>query len=1697
MNGIHDFQEEQHIGRTVQNDDANNAENNPAVVVVEEGFDNGKPTTIQSGDPQQPEPVGVGQEPSNMDDNASIQHSQGSKDEEDEEDEDEETRLQWMFDQVAEWIRSQAPSSSNSSRISIADQLRLYGWYKHVTVGPCPLDDHNNIPSAWLQPTAHAKYQAWKACRHDTRQSALQAYLDLATAHSPALQDHVQALQLQYQKQQRRNPSQSNKNKNRQEMDPGRGTNGSALKKNDETRIQSFKKITNKQKDDPTNTVGMETVKGPSTLASSSKGPVSLSSFETTTRSSRGLIPRGQLDISYADLAWTAHQCLTRIMSPQGCPSQRHQLTQDIGRAWNHLDSSNKNNHDNTKSESIVVGRSVRSLWDLYLVARQFPPGSQVIITPPITVPGMLAILEHHQVQAVGVDFATSTTTTTTTTLPQHPLQVDCAALEACVTDRTVAILVVHVFGVVTECDWSTVRSMATAHSLDVVEDCAQVYSGHGGYTGSPHADMSLFSFGFIKTATALGGGLAVVRQHVKTHDDDNHTKKPPVDSLGQQMNRLQDSSTLYRQQSSTSYLLRSVLPALGIRLVTQHPVVYQWSVWWVVHVLGYELDAVARSMVRGFSSSSGSNRQFVQQVRCQPCVPLMALLLRRLQQASQTRDLVQMRRTCGLDVIQRLPPSSVPIRYPAVPKKEEANASSPTFWLLPIRYPQHQPPMENKSNTITVEDWIRFHHGWDVSRSASQLVSVPGCPQAHAWMQDLLYLPITSSSSLALPQERSNLCAALEAASTTFASNQGATLSHTPYVSRMQRHWYQASLGLMAVVMWYTRSVVRTCLPVVLAMVVCGALFVWFIVWSMADFYLHHSHAFAQYCGLITSRHEKETNPGASKGDSHHETEDPPPVIEALRCLQLPSRDNDDNDPKRTVFVTGVTGFIGSMLLYDLIQHYRELGLDKIIVLCRAKKGEGASRRIRTLLSQPLFSSLTATEESLANLLQVMEGDVTLPGLGLTNSDQRRLLTDTSITHVFHCAAAVHFTQPLEQAARCNISAPLELQQLTARMAHPNVTFVHLSTAFVHGSQTGSRSKPLPEKLFSLEPYHASEVYQSMLGSQYLASKCYQESGFPNTYTFSKCVCEHLLTQSSVKTVIVRPSIVGPAVQYPFEGWSGKKPSTFVAAACLYLNFQWNLWYFGPQIVPCIPVDVLSRFILKKAFERRNHERQNGYHHSPGGLTNGAKRHLEDTNSNGPLIYNATWDVASPSSALFSWLDFAVAVTQLGAFMGYFSRLTACIGLFVTTRVMPRLNPGIELYRLLHSWLVIGPFTLAIHAAEWIGLDCTKTRRVLPFLDLPVLFLSFSTTSYYFSSELVAPSEFVGDRYAFQSALAAHKFSVKLKKDQSGDRSVERKVIAGRRKHSSWFSDLLWAFGQPRGRLPERFAAWFLSILLRRVCSEVTVDVSSFATHLRETLPAAKRRLLLAPTHRSFFDFLLVSFICFSVPELQIDLPVIAAAFEFSTLPIFAWIIPLFRMFYVFRGRGKTGVDQASKELAECLSNESVVMEVYIEGTRSRDRRFVSPKTGLIRQIQATDPSCVILPITINYERIAEQEALSSELRDGAGHGLNLSGLGSWLRVSNMLRIVFETRNLCTEWNLTFLALFTSASSSWRSFTWTNPHCRSAHLAGWRECERFRGSRSSRSSEATAGFIGGFFVPHCCRCKTLFPFRTDHRNLS
>ena len=142
--------------------------------------------------------------------------------------------------------------------------------------------------------------------------------------------------------------------------------------------------------------------------------------------------------------------------------------------------------------------------------------------------------------------------------------------------------------------------------------------------------------------------------------------------------------------------------------------------------------------------------------------------------------------------------------------------------------------------------------------------------------------------------------------------------------------------------------------------------------------------------------------------------------------------------------------------------------------------------------------------------------------------------------------------------------------------------------------------------------------------------------------------------------------------------------------------------------------------------------------------------------------------------------------------------------------------------------------------------------------------------------------------------------------------------------------------------------------------------------------------------------DFLLVPLLCFARPELGVRPPRIAAAEEFSKIPLIGKIFERAGAFYIRRGVGKADT-QLNDQIAKLVADRETLM-FFIEGKRSRDRRFLAPKTGMLRSLASTKQKFVILPIAISYDRVAEEQALMAELASGNKQDMRLLPLVQWM---------------------------------------------------------------------------------------------------
>jgi len=253
---------------------------------------------------------------------------------------------------------------------------------------------------------------------------------------------------------------------------------------------------------------------------------------------------------------------------------------------------------------------SVRSGFDLLLTAVGAPPGSEVLISA-LTIPDMARLVEAHGLVPVPVDLDPAT-------LGPNP-----ESLRRAAGPRARLLVVAHLFG--GRLDLTAAAEAAHRHGLLLVEDCAQAYDGPA-WTGSPAAAVSMFSFGTIKTGTALGGALLTVR--------DRH--------LRGEMARLQAAWPLQGRGHHAGRLLRgAALKALA------SPRPYRLLAA-ACRAAGRDLDAVVAGSARGFPGPA-----LLAALRRHPSAPLLALLDRRLRHHDAAR--LARRAALGDALLERL----------------------------------------------------------------------------------------------------------------------------------------------------------------------------------------------------------------------------------------------------------------------------------------------------------------------------------------------------------------------------------------------------------------------------------------------------------------------------------------------------------------------------------------------------------------------------------------------------------------------------------------------------------------------------------------------------------------------------------------------------------------------------------------------------------------------------------------------------------------------------------------------------------------------------------------------------------------------------------------------------------------------------------------------------------------------------------
>ncbi|MFZ1947036.1 MAG: SDR family oxidoreductase [bacterium] len=180
------------------------------------------------------------------------------------------------------------------------------------------------------------------------------------------------------------------------------------------------------------------------------------------------------------------------------------------------------------------------------------------------------------------------------------------------------------------------------------------------------------------------------------------------------------------------------------------------------------------------------------------------------------------------------------------------------------------------------------------------------------------------------------------------------------------------------------------------------------------------------------------------------------------------------------SVFLTGATGFIGSSFLEELLAAQPDA---RITLLVRCRKSESPPDRMKRVLAE-LGPDVEAAFHDRAT---IVEGDVTLEDFGLTGSQYSDIARST--THIVHCAAAVRFDLPLDEARAINLGGSQRVLAL-ARACRSLSRLDYVGTAYVAGTRTG----PVKEDDLDLGQAHHNTYEQTKMESESLMRRAMRE---------------------------------------------------------------------------------------------------------------------------------------------------------------------------------------------------------------------------------------------------------------------------------------------------------------------------------------------------------------------------------------------------------------------------------------------------------------------------------------------------------------------------------------------------------------------------------------------------------------------------
>ncbi len=183
------------------------------------------------------------------------------------------------------------------------------------------------------------------------------------------------------------------------------------------------------------------------------------------------------------------------------------------------------------------------------------------------------------------------------------------------------------------------------------------------------------------------------------------------------------------------------------------------------------------------------------------------------------------------------------------------------------------------------------------------------------------------------------------------------------------------------------------------------------------------------------------------------------------------------------------------------------------------------------------------------------------------------------------------------------------------------------------------------------------------------------------------------------------------------------------------------------------------------------------------------------------------------------------------------------------------------------------------------------------------------------------------------------------------------------------------------------------LNLFWNRMYEGIVVDEAGFE-RIRQAI--RKSPIVFCPSHKSHVDYLVMSQLCLAY---KVPLPHIAAGVNLSFWPMG----PIFRhsgAFFLRRSfKGEDLYPIVFRTYLRHVMREGFPIEFFIEGTRSRTGKLLSPRFGILSWLlqaflEGRSEDLQFIPISVDYEKLVEGKAYVRELSGGSKRKEDVAGL-------------------------------------------------------------------------------------------------------